>query len=70
MKHVENEYHFLMKCSQYDQLRSEMVARIQAADFAQMNDLEKFIFLLTTQSVAKIVAQFIVDAYDERTAQF
>ena len=69
MKHVENEYHFLMKCSQYDQLRSEMFAQIQAADFAQMNDLEKFIFLLTTQSVAKIVAQFIVDAYDERTAQ-
>ena len=45
-----------------------MVARIQAADFAQMNDLEKFIFLLTTQSVAKIVAQFIVDAYDQRIA--
>ena len=37
--------------------------------FAQMNDHEKFVFLLTTQSVAKIVAQFIVDAFDERVAQ-
>ena len=70
MKHVENEYHFLMKCSQYDQLRSDMFAQIQVVDFSQMNDHDKFVFLLTTQSVAKIVAQFIVDAYDERIAQF
>ena len=59
-----------MKCSQYDQLRIQMFAQIQAVDFAQMNDHEKFVFLLTTQSAAKIVAQFIVDAYDERLAQF
>ena len=70
MKHVENEYHFVMKCSQYDQLRSEMFARIQAADFRHMNDQEKFVFLLTTQSVAKLVAQFVVDAFDERLAQY
>ena len=70
VKHVENEYHFVMKCSQYDQLRSEMFARIQAADFRHMNDQEKFVFLLTTQSVAKLVAQFIVDAFDERLPQF
>ena len=59
-----------MKCSQYDQLRSEMFAKIQAVDFAQMNDHDKFVLLLTTQSLAKIVAQFIVDAYDERLSQF
>ena len=59
-----------MKCSQYDQLRSQMFVQIQAVDFAEMNDPDKFVFLLTTQSVAKIVAQFIVDAYDERIAQF
>ena len=70
VKHVKNEYHFVMKCSQYDQLRSEMFARIQAADFRHMNDQEKFVFLLTTQSVAKLVAQFVVDAFDERLAQF
>ena len=58
-----------MNCNQYDQLRSEMFARVQAVDFAQMNDLAKFVFLLTTQSVAKIVAQFIVNAFDERLAQ-
>ena len=61
-----------MKCSQYDQLRTEMFARIQAVDFSfsEMSVQNKFIFLLTTQHAAKIVAQFIVDAYDERLAQF
>ena len=65
-KHIENEYHFIMNCSQYDQLRSEMFAQIQAVEFFQMNDDAKFIFLLTTQSVAKLVAQFIVNAFDAR----
>ena len=68
-KHIENEYHFIMKCSQYDQLRSEMFAQIQAVKFFQMNDDEKFIFLLTTQSVAKVVAHFIVNAFDARLSQ-
>ena len=68
-KHIENEYHFIMKCSQYDQLRSEMFAQIQAVEFSQMNDVAKFIFLLTTQSVAKLVAQFIVNAFDARLSQ-
>ena len=68
-KHIENEYHFIMKCSQYDQLRSEMFAQIQAVEFSQMNDDAKFIFLLTTQSVAKLVAQFIVNAFDARLNQ-
>ena len=68
-KHIENEYHFIMNCSQYDQLRSEMFAQIQAVEFPQMNDDAKFIFLLTTQSVAKLVAQFIVNAFDVRLSQ-
>ena len=68
-KHIANEYHFIMKCSQYDQLRSEMFAQIQADEFSQMNDDAKFIFLLTTPSVAKLVAQFIVNAFDARLNQ-
>ena len=65
-----NQKPFTVKCSQHDQLRTRMFAQIQAVDFAQMNDQEKFVFLLTTQSAAKIVAQFIVDAFDERIAQY
>ena len=47
-----------------------MFAQVQAVEFTQMNDLAKFVFLMTTQSVAKLVAQFIVDAFDERLAEF
>ena len=46
-----------------------MFAQIQAVEFSQMNDVAKFIFLLTTQSVAKLVAQFIVNAFDARLSQ-
>ena len=68
-KHVENEYHFLMKCSQYDSIRAKMFEQIQVVEFSLLNDDAKFIFLLTTQSVAKLVAQFIVDAFDARLGQ-
>ena len=69
VKHVENEYHFLIECSQYDSIRSEMFEQIRAVEFPMLNDYDKFIFLLTTQSVAKLVAQFIVDAFDARLDQ-
>ena len=46
-----------------------MFAKIQVVEFPLLNDYEKFIFLLTTQSVAKLVAQFIVDAFDARLDQ-
>ena len=43
VKHIENEFHFVMKCSQYHHLRSEMFSIIQVSEFVQMNDHEKFV---------------------------
>ena len=34
--------------------------------FSTMTDRNKFLYLLTNQSVSKIVAQFIVDAFEDR----
>ena len=72
VKHIDNEFHFLLKCSQYSDLRYEMFKKVKVEHhvFAQLNDHEKFVYLLSTQSEAKIVAQFIVDAFDERLDQF
>ena len=72
VKHVENEFHFLMKCTQFSDLRYNMFKKVKVEPhvFAQMNDHEKFVYLLSTQSEAKIVAQFIVDAFDERLDQY
>ena len=66
LKDVENEFHFLIVCSQYDDLRSVLYSKIESPTFATMTDQYKFVYLLTTQSVSKIVAQFIVDAFDDR----
>ena len=65
-KDVENEFQFLIVCSQYDSLRNVLYSKIESPSFATMTDHNKFVYLLTTPSVAKIVAQFIVDAFDER----
>ena len=66
LKDVENEYHFLTECSQYDSLRDILYSKIELPGFATMTNRDKFVYLLTNQSVSKIVAQFIVDAFDER----
>ena len=72
VKHFDNEFHFLLKCSQYSDLRYKIFIKVKVEHhvFAQLNDHEKFVYLLSTQSEAKIVAQFIVDAFDERLGQF
>ena len=49
-----------------DNLRNVLYSKIESPSFATMTDHKKFVYLLTTPSVAKIVAQFIVDAFDER----
>ena len=72
VKHIEDEFHFLMKCSQYSELRYEMYKKVKVEQhvFAQLNEQEKFAYLLSTPSEAKIVAQYIVDAFDDRLDQF
>ena len=63
---VENEYHFLMCCKQYDHLRSVLFSKLSCPQFDQMNDQNKFCYMLTCPSVARCVGQFIVDAFDAR----
>ena len=53
-------------CSQYDSLRNTLYSKIEFPGFATLTNREKFVYLLTNQSVSKIIAQFIVDAFDER----
>ena len=49
---VENEFHFLIKCKQYDHLRTVLFSW--------------FCYMLTRTHIARIVRQFIVDAFDSR----
>ena len=63
---VENEFHFLMHCNQYDHLRSVLFSKLSCPQFEQMNDQNKFCYMLTCPQVARIVGQFIIDAFDAR----
>ena len=63
---VENEFHFLMCCKQYDHLRSVLFTKLSCPQFNQMNDQNKFCYMLTCPAVARLVGQFIVDAFDAR----
>ena len=63
---VENEFHFLVKCKHYDQLRNVLFSRLSCPEFDQLNDQNKFCYMLTRTHVARIVGQFIIDAFDNR----
>ena len=63
---VENEFHFLMHCKQYDRLRSVLFSKLSCLQFDQMNDQNKFCYMLTCPLVARLVGQFIIDAFDSR----
>ena len=63
---VENEFHFLVKCKQYDHLRTVLFSRLSCPEFDHLNDQNKFCYMLTRTHIARIVGQFIVDAFDSR----
>ena len=53
-------------CNQYDHLRSVLFSKLSCPQFDQMNDQNKFCYMLTCPLVARIVGQFIIDAFDTR----
>ena len=63
---VETEFHFLVICKQYEKLRSVLFSRLSCPEFDQLNDQNKFCYMLTHTPVARLVGQFIIDAFDER----
>ena len=65
-KQIEDEFHFLLICSQYNQLRNVMFSKIEIPGFHDFSDQDKFIYLLTSRPAVKYVAQFIVDAFEQR----
>ena len=63
---VENEFHFLVICKQYVKLRSVLYSHLSCPEFDQLNDQNKFCYMLTHTPVARLVGQFIIDAFDDR----
>ena len=63
---VEDEVHFLCICKQYDNLRNDLYTKVDFPMFSTLTIHNKFNLLLTHPPLAKIVGQFIVDAFDTR----
>ena len=63
---VENEFHFLVQCKQYEHLRNVLFSRLSCPEFDQLNEQNKFCYMLTRTDIARLVEQFIVDAFDHR----
>jgi hypothetical protein len=63
---VESEIHFLCVCDQYSALRAQLYKDVDDNNFVNLSDYKKFRYLLSTPSVARLVAQYIVNAFDAR----
>ena len=66
---VENEIHFLLKCPRHAQLRTSFLTKIADDQFTSLNVDAKFKFLLNSPALAKVTAQFIIDAFDNRLTE-
>ena len=63
---VEDELHFLCTCSHYANLRADLYSKINIPNFSELNNNDKFRYMLTTPTIARNVGQFIIDAFDSR----
>ena len=64
---VEDEAHFLLDCPRHSLLRRKLLEQICDENFEMLNVTEKLKFLLNNPSIVKQTAQFIIDAYDNRS---
>ena len=63
---TESEIHFLLHCSRHNILRLQLFSKVEDDSFRDLNDLNKFKFLVNNPDIAKQTAQYVIDAYDNR----
>ena len=64
---TESEINFLLHCSRHSMLRVQLFSKVEDDSFSDLNDLDKFKFLVNNPEIAKQTAQYVIDAYDNRT---
>ena len=57
---------FMYKMKQKVNFRCVLFSKLSCPEFDQLNDQNKFCYMLTRPNVARIVGQFIIDAFDDR----
>ena len=58
---IENEFHFVMECSTFDVLRQQLFIEMAGIDnvFDELDDDEKFIFILSKPEASKIAGEYL-----------
>ena len=65
---VENEIHFLFYCSGYEQARNTWLSKLKLPEnFFNLKDCDKLDVVLNEGANVKLSAQFIIDAFDQRS---
>ena len=65
----ETEVHFIVQCSRHTQLRTNFFSKIEDENFTGLSDIEKLKFLVNCPALAKLTAQFVIDAFDNRISE-
>ena len=58
---IENEFHFVMECNTFDVLRQQLLIEMMGTDnvFNELDDNEKFIFILSKPEASKIAGEYL-----------
>ena len=58
---IENEFHFVMECNTFDVLRQQLFIEMMGTDnvFNELDDNEKFIFILSKPEASKIAGEYL-----------
>ena len=72
LKEIEDEFHFIMNCQKYHELRNHLFQKLNNISvFEQIqDDMDKFIFIMSGNNgdseIVNLVAQFTWDAFSKR----
>ena len=63
---VEDEEHFLLRCSKHNARRIALLSEVNITDFGQWDSKQKLVYLLNNPDILKTTARFIVDSFEAR----
>ena len=67
LSEVENEEHFLLRCTKHNTRRVALLSELNLANWDQWDSKQKIVYLLNNPSSLRATARFIVESYNARS---
>ena len=68
LNNIEDEFHVIMKCPIYNELRQELLSQVDENLIpADMNENDVFILLMSHENVVKLTVRFLFNVLKHRT---